>query len=291
MRELDPESTELELTAPEEETVFHIRALYGEEDLLSEGFTVTAEPAETGTLIGPLDDPAEPAGDGVLDVPSDGPDVPAALPAEPRPDEPQDDTHYFTTQPNSGNVEPEGYFHVSWATNFYPWKVDVVQYTGYGGYNLVASITWDLGQSMSFDIPYDVAYRAAISSGFFDHGFGIWAYYNNGKDKIFSQDFFITISPLEFVSQPSGGTISAGGSMTLNWETNFKPSKVKIQYNYHQGWKTLKEIPWGEAYMYNMHYTLNYEDAVTADWRILAFYGNGDSDYISSSDFPITCPG
>ena len=291
VRELDPESTELELTAPEEETVFLIRAIFGEEELLSEGFTVTVEPAETGALIGSLVDPVEPAGDGVLDVPSDDPDVPDALPAVPRPDEPQDDTHYFTTQPNSGNVEPEGYFHVSWATNFYPWKVDVVQYTGYGGYNLVASITWDLGQSMSFDIPYDVAYRAAISSGFFDHGFGIWAYYNNGKDKIFSQDFFITISPLEFVSQPSGGTISAGGSMTLNWETNFRPSKVKIQYNYHQGWKTLKEIPWGEAYMYNMHYTLNYEDAVTADWRILAFYGNGDSDYISSSDFPITCPG
>lgn len=291
VRELDPESTELELTAPEEETVFRLRAHYGEEELLSEGFTVTAEPAETGTLIGSLDDPAEPAGEGVLDVLSDDPDAPAALPAEPTPDEPQDDTHYFTTQPNSGNVEPEGYFHVSWATNFYPWKVDVVQYTGYGGYNLVASITWDLGQNMSFDIPYDVAYRAAISSGFFDHGFGIWAYYNNGKDKIFSQDFFITISPLEFVSQPSGGTISAGGSMTLNWETNFRPSKVKIQYNYHQGWKTLKEIPWGEAYMYNMHYTLNYEDAVTADWRILAFYGNGDSDYITSNDFPITCPG
>ena len=291
VRELDPESTELELTAPEEETVFLLRAIFGEEELLSEGFTVTAEPAETGTLIGPLDEPVESAGDGVLDVPSDGPDAPAALPAEPRPDEPQDDTHYFTTQPNSGNVEPEGYFHVSWATNFYPWKVDVVQYTGYGGYNLVASITWDLGQNMSFDIPYDVAYRAAISSGFFDHGFGIWAYYNNGKDKIFSQDFFITISPLEFVSQPSGGTISAGGSMTLNWETNFRPSKVKIQYNYHQGWKTLKEIPWGEAYMYNMHYTLNYEDAVTADWRILAFYGNGDSDYIASNDFPIICPG
>ena len=85
VRELDPESTELELTAPEEETVFLIRAIFGEEELLSEGFTVTVEPAETGALIGSLVDPVEPAGDGVLDVPSDDPDVPDALPAEPRP--------------------------------------------------------------------------------------------------------------------------------------------------------------------------------------------------------------
>ena len=43
VQELDPESSELALTAPEEETVFHLRAFYGEEELLSEPFTVTED--------------------------------------------------------------------------------------------------------------------------------------------------------------------------------------------------------------------------------------------------------
>ena len=43
VQELNPESSELALTAPEEETVFHLRAFYGEETLLSEPFTVTED--------------------------------------------------------------------------------------------------------------------------------------------------------------------------------------------------------------------------------------------------------
>ena len=43
-RELDPADTGLSLAAPEEETVWRIRAFYGEEELVSEPFTVTEEP-------------------------------------------------------------------------------------------------------------------------------------------------------------------------------------------------------------------------------------------------------
>lgn len=299
VRELEPESTSLELTAPEEETVFRLRAFYGEEELLSEGFTVTAETAEGVEPLSPGEagtapragEPTEPAGDGVLDVPSDDPDAPEALPAEPTPDEPQDDTHYFTAQPQDGSVAPEGFYRVTWATNFYPSKVEVIQYTGYGGYNVIATITRDMTTSMSFNLYYDVVYQAVTSSGFIDHGFGIWAYYNNDKDKVFSEDFFVTPLPMEFTSQPSGGTINPGGSLTLSWTTNFMPDRIEIQYNYYQGWHTLAEIPWGEANMYNMHYTLNYDDAVTGDWRVLAYFGEGVNDYVSSSLIKITRTG
>ncbi|MBR5094981.1 MAG: hypothetical protein IK095_07800 [Oscillospiraceae bacterium] len=53
---LDPESSSLEMTTPEEFTFFRIRAFYGKELLLSEAFVVTEEPAEGDKV--PTDDSA-----------------------------------------------------------------------------------------------------------------------------------------------------------------------------------------------------------------------------------------
>ncbi len=132
VRELDPASTELSLAAPEEETVWRIRAFYGEEELISDAFTVTLLPAEepaeepapaeeprAAEGVGPYDEteepaeepapaeepeePAEPVG---VDVPGD-PDGPEAVPAPA--DEPEaDDTvamvTYIWVYDDQGNV-------------------------------------------------------------------------------------------------------------------------------------------------------------------------------------------
>ena len=51
-RELDPADTELELTAPKEETVWRLRAFCGEDELVSDAFTVTLLPEEEWAGVG-----------------------------------------------------------------------------------------------------------------------------------------------------------------------------------------------------------------------------------------------
>ena len=58
VRELDPAGTQLALIAPEEETVFRLRAWYGEEALLSQPFTVILAPAGIEALE-PIVEPGE----------------------------------------------------------------------------------------------------------------------------------------------------------------------------------------------------------------------------------------
>ena len=103
-RELDPASTELSLAVPEEETVFRLRAFYGEEELVSDAFTVTEEPAEepapaeeprAAEGVGPCDETEEPAEE---PAPAEEPEEPAEpvgvdVPGDPRPahaDQPKD---------------------------------------------------------------------------------------------------------------------------------------------------------------------------------------------------------
>ena len=320
--DLDPESTSLELSAPEEFTVFYLRAFFGELELLSEAFTVTEETPDVEDAVpcdAPVGDPqtgdeddgrmvSAPAdeteasrnegmtpsfaGEDIAPegAPQDNGDEPAAEPVEPVPDEPQDDTHYFTIQPQNGSVDPEGSYHVSWRTNFTPTKVEIIQYTGYGGYKVLDTLTSGLSTSMGYDITYEVAFAAAKANGLIDHGFGVWAYYTN-SDKVFSEDFYVHVTPLDFTTQPSGGTINQGGTLLLSWRTNFRPLSIEIQYNYSQGWKTCYEMPYSQANIYSNSYTLSYGDAVTGTWRILAYYGDGISDYVSSNEFFITCTG
>ena len=324
VRELDPASGSLEMTAPEEETVFYLRAVFGEEELLSLPFTVTEEPTvdlfsperggaeqseaeavssperggaeqseaeavssperggaeqseaegleplspvETGTA--PLaEEPEEPAGDGDLDVPSDDSDEPEA---EPRPDEPQDDTHYFTVQPQDGTVAPEGYYRITWATNFTPTRVEIIHYTGYGGYKVLDTITSGLSTAMGYNLTYEMAFEENQANLLTDHGYGVWAYYS-GSDKVLSDDFNVNVTPYSFTSNPSGGVINQGGTLQLSWRTNFRPLSIKIQYNYSQGWKLCYEMPYSQANIYSNSYTLNYSDAVTGYYTAVCAY-------------------
>ena len=63
VQELEPERTRLEMPAAEEETIFYLRAFYGEEELLSVGFTVTLDAEEDDTSSG-ADAPPSPQGEG-----------------------------------------------------------------------------------------------------------------------------------------------------------------------------------------------------------------------------------
>ena len=229
--------------------------------------------------IAPVEDPAEPGESSVFRrQPESGSSTQA--------------TYEFTTQPNNGTVKPGETTLISWSTNFTPKKVEIVRYTGYGTYDVVVTINSGLNTSMSYDYPYDETYQAVTQQEYTiaDFGYGVWAYYSN-TEKVMSDDFHIAISFGEFIIQPGGGSIDPGGSLRLSWQTDFKPEKVKIQYNCHRGWITCVEIPQSEANMYSMSYTLSYSQAVSGKWRVLAYYGTGNSDYVSSSIFTITCTG
>ncbi|MBQ6274947.1 MAG: hypothetical protein IJK63_12080 [Oscillospiraceae bacterium] len=80
VQELDPASESLELTAPETETIFHLRAFYGEEELVSEPFTVSVILSEAKDLDGDSSSAEPPQNDKEEDVPGDA-DEPEAAPA------------------------------------------------------------------------------------------------------------------------------------------------------------------------------------------------------------------
>ena len=83
LRDLEPESTSLEMTAPEEEMVFRLRAIFGEDELISDPFTVSVILSEGADLEG---DPSSPAA--LQDDSGDSAEAPAAVSGEPAADDP-----------------------------------------------------------------------------------------------------------------------------------------------------------------------------------------------------------
>ena len=235
LQELDPAADELELSAPAEETVFRLRAWYGEEALVSDGFTVSVDPAGADALGGqpadgeeglsrtpaPAEEPEEPAeppqNDAAeLDVPDGAGDEPAA---EPRPDEPQD-AYAFITQPQDGSFNPDTHIYmVSWRTNFVPVQVLVQMHVSSDHWQTYSIMTMGLQQSLS----------TTISDEGMDCPYRILAYYGSGEEEyVPSREFTISPDANSFITQPADGTVVPGGSLTFTWATNFSPVRVEI---------------------------------------------------------------
>ena len=302
VQELEPEATSLELTAPEEETVFHLRAFYGEEELLSEPFTVTedlpplegevaaeqpegsasperggAEQSEeepTAPLAGePADSPVE------ADAPGGAGDEPAA---EQRPDEPQD-VYAFVTQPQSGSFDPDTQdYMVSWQTNFVPVKVLVQMQASSDHWQTISTMTMGLQQSLSTTISNAGWSQARV--------FRILAYYGSGEnDYVPSVEF--TVSPAgnptdyAFITQPQDGSYDpATLKYHCTWATSFKPLRVEIRYKNWNTWEDYDSVTSPPASAY-YDFPAAYG---SLEYYIKAYYGSGTNDYVSSDYFTVT---
>ncbi len=320
VRELDPAAEELELSAPAEETVFRLRAWYGEETLVSESFTVSVDSAGTDALGGqpadgeeglsrtpaPAEEPEEPAEPAILseakepdgdsssaeplqndaaelDVPDGVGDEPAA---EPRPDEPQD-AYAFITQPQDGSFNPDTHIYmVSWRTNFVPVEVRVQMHVSSDHWQTYSIMTMGLEQSLS----------TTISDEGMDCPYRILAYYGSGEEEyVPSREFTISPDANSFITQPADGTVVPGGSLTFTWATNFSPVRVEIVHDdYHFDLS-------GEWHEYPIlatlagsktSHTMGYDELRvlnTGDKLLVrAYYGSGEHDYVESRAVTVT---
>ena len=182
-------------------------------------FALAEEPEGT---IAPVSEPSpepaapeDPVGDGVLDVPSDEPA------AAPTPDAPQDDEHYFITQPQSGSFDPDTLkYHCTWTTSFKPLRVEI-RYKNWNTWEDYDSVT-SPPASAYYDFP------AAYGS----QEYYIKAYYGSGTNDYVSSDYFtVTDESLEFLVQPRDGSFDPDSQSYLAaWQTNFTPLRVEILY-------------------------------------------------------------
>ena len=280
VQELDPAATRLELSAPAEETLFYLRAFFGEEELLSEPFTVTLEAVGADAPGGPHDETAEPVEEELITGNTD------ALPEEPRPDEPQD-AYAFITQPQDGSFNPDTHIYmVSWRTNFVPVQVRVQMHVSSDHWQTYSIMTMGLQQSLS----------TTISDEGMDCPYRILAYYGSGEEEyVPSREFTISPDANSFITQPADGTVVPGGSLTFTWATNFSPVRVEIVHDdYHFDlsgeWHeypilaTLAGSKTSHTMGYDELHVLNTGDKLL----VRAYYGSGEHDYVESRAVTVT---
>jgi uncharacterized protein YhbP (UPF0306 family) len=315
VQELEPEATSLELTAPEEETVFHLRAFYGEEELLSDPFTVTedlpplegevaaeqpegsASPERGGAEQSEEEPTAPLAGeptDGSVEAdapggPSDGPeepveaDEPEAVPTEPVADDPNS-VFQFTTQPQDGSYSGSTLkYHCTWVTSFTPKRVEIRKWNK-------NTYSWDYFDEVTTGLDGSDSYDFPAENG--EHEYHIRAFYGTGaNDYKSSYSFTVTAAGLSFDTQPQDGSYS-GSTLKYHctWVTNFTPKKVEIcEWNKNTySWDYFDEITTGldgsDSYDFP---AINGEH----EYHVRAFYGTGANDYRSSYSFTVTAVG
>ena len=308
VQELEPEATSLELTAPEEETVFNLRAAYGEEELLSEPFTVTedlsplegegsaspergdAEQSEeepTAPLAGePADGPVEADAPG---GPSDEPaepieaDEPAAMPTEPVADDPNS-VFKFTTQPQNGSYSGSTLkYHCTWVTNFTPKRVEIRHYTGTYSAETTDEITGFTDGNGSYDFPATSGEQRYYIKAYYGTGSGdyVKAYYGTGSgDYVYSDTITVTPENLQFTTQPQDGSYSTSTlKYHCTWKTSFTPKRVEIRhYTGAYTAETTDEITSG----------LSSNTAGEQRYYLKAYYGTGSGDYVYSDTITVT---
>ena len=328
LQELDPESSELALTAPEEETVFHLRAFYGEEELLSEPFTVTEKAAEDDTSSGAgappppqgegteaeepagadapggsQDETAEPVDEGMSPPsPTQAPEADPPAGEDNVPEEPESD------EPEDAPEEPEGE-----GTRDGGGLVFTVQPQN-GSYDpdtLVYNATWTTSFTpVKVEIrelyvySYDGFLYDTLTTGLSKNGsypfpathdpksFMIRAFYGTGdKDYVDSYYFSVSLEGLEFTVPPQSGSYDPN-TLTYNaaWTTNFTPVKVEIRelYAYTYDGFLYDTLTTGLSKNGSYPFPATHE---TTSFMIRAFYGTGNKDYVDSNYFSVSLEG
>jgi hypothetical protein len=297
VRELDPAGESMELSAPAEETVFYLRAYYGEETLLSLPFSVTLEPVEDDdaytsetepadeategdaaeisaeeTADGPEGPKAEETPDegtenGSIGIPTEGPE---ALPDEPIADE-LNEEYYFITQPQDGSYDPATLkYHCTWTTSFTPKRV-VIRYKHYSTWEDFDEVTSGLSANGSYDFP--------AASG--NREYAIKVYYGTGEyDYVGSGSLFVSDDSLVFTTQPQDGSYS-GSTLKYHctWVTSFTPKRVVIRYKYYSTWEDYDEVTSGLSANGSYDFPAAFGNR---EYAIKVYYGTGEYDYVGS---------
>ena len=178
----------------------------------------------------------------------------------------------FISQPVSGEVIFGNPYTVSWETNFKPTEV-VYGYIKNGTFYKKQSSTTRLSEAMSFDIDY--------ANVMCDTDLIIRAYYKGGyKD---SATFTIT-KKAEFLNQPQGGEVTLDHGYTVEWKTDFIPTKVAYGHLENDTFHAQKTITSGLSA--SMSHVLTYEDVINNEELVIRAYYN--TDYKDSTPFIIT---
>ncbi len=198
----------------------------------------------------------------------------------------------FNTQPTGGNIVPDGTLRLSWSTNFTPVKVEIGHKynTGWPSYEMEyvkdTTITTNLGKSMSHDVPYSFAESSMYI---------IRAYYNDLYGAcVDSVEFSITKTARAFTKQPVGGGIFPGGTLQLQWTTNFTPEKIEIGHKYNTGWPSyemeyVKDATITTNLGRSMSYGIPYSFAESSMYTVRAYYYKDTyGAYVESIEFNIT---
>ena len=91
------------------------------------------------------------------------------------------------------------------------------------------------------------------------------------------------VNPYAFTTQPKGGTVSVGETLTAYWQTTFIPTSTEIQYWDGEAWDQ-----WDVQYPENAEddYDFEFIEAGSCRFRIVAFVGN--EPRATSNEFTVT---
>ena len=183
--------------------------------------------------------------------------------------------YQFSTSPTGGTVSPGGSITLQWKTNFVPTRIRFGYYNDGGTWVNSGEITSGLQASMSYDMAYGSAYAGKMY---------VRAFYNNGAEYAESTGFTITKVPYKFLTNPTGGTVNPGESITLQWKTNFVPTRIVIgSYNTNDAW--VSKVTLTSDLQASMSYDLSYDKTSESTMYVRAY--SSSSNYVESAGFSI----
>lgn len=190
----------------------------------------------------------------------------------------------FTVDPKPGSIAPDGTYKFTWGTNFSPKKIEI---TGQGFLDLTPRYLATLsGPATSYAMFYNTA---AVCGSYANCQ--VRAYYGSGEyDYVSSAVFRISLTSRQFTIQPQPGSISScDGSHFLYWNVNFIPRKIQIlaKKSLDFQMKLVKELHGFTTCWFLDYQTALLNGGVSGSYVVRAYYGDGESDFISSETFNV----
>ncbi len=175
----------------------------------------------------------------------------------------------FETQPAGGTFDPDEDLIIRWKTNFNPTQTKIGYYSG-GRWIFVKDVT-NPRYNDSCQLEKEEVHTAMA----------VRVYYNDSS-YVESNRFSVSVAQHAFITQPTGGTINIGGSLTVSWKTNFTPIRVEIGYI---SGRWIPTVVTSTDLGKSMSRSLSYDDAENGSMYVRAYYT--DTDYVSSEAFNI----
>ena len=186
------------------------------------------------------------------------------------------DTFRFVEQPESGSFDPDSKLYLfDWETSFKPVKIVIENKTGADEWATYSTLTQNLSKTDWAWIELDTVSTT----------FRLKAYYTD-YSWVPSEEFTVSHDLFQFTTQPKRGFYNPGTNQyTATWTTNFKPTKVEIQY-YASSWVTLETLT--EGLEKNGSYTFDKSLCGDKAFRIRAYYDDVKFFAKNSNSFAVS---